>query len=112
MIRDYCYVGDVVAANQRVLEKAVSGCINIGSGKETRTLKLYQTLLAAAKRAASDIPESLAVLKREGARPGDIPRSCLVTEKARRLLGWSAEIDVASGVRKTLAWRLGKEDHR
>jgi len=40
------------------------------------------------------------------ARPGDLTKSCLVVEKAGRVLEWTPEIDLDEGLRKTLKWRL------
>ncbi|RLC23020.1 MAG: UDP-glucose 4-epimerase, partial [Deltaproteobacteria bacterium] len=43
------------------------------------------------------------------ARAGDLTKSCLVVEKARRALGWSPETGLAEGIRETFLWRMGQE---
>ena len=105
MVRDYCYVGDVVKANLKALEKGSGDCFNIGTGVGTKTLTLYNIIFKAFKELMSDVPEELAVPIRKTARPGDLPRNCLVIDKAQRILGWSPETALEKGIRNTLAWR-------
>jgi nucleoside-diphosphate-sugar epimerase len=37
-------------------------------------------------------------------RPGDIRHSRADASRARRLLGWSAQVSLAAGLRDTVAW--------
>ncbi len=106
MIRDYCYVGDVVKANLAALEKGKGDFFNIGTGAGTRTLDLYNTIFKAFKKARPQVPDELSIVVRQVARPGDLERSCLVVKKARRILGWEPETNLEEGIRKTLEWRL------
>jgi len=106
MARDYCYVGDVVKANLAALDKGGGDFFNIGTGVGTKTLVLYKTIYEAFKEVKPGISEDLAAPLLGRARPGDIPRSCLVTEKARRSLGWTPETGLKEGVRKILEWRM------
>jgi UDP-glucose 4-epimerase len=106
MVRDYCYVGDVVKANLIALEKGSGDFFNIGTGVGTKTLGLYKVVFEAFEEVKPGVSEELATPMREIARPGDVSRSCLVVEKARRSLGWVPEIDLRDGIRKTLEWRL------
>ena len=105
MIRDYCYVGDVVKANIKALTKGSGEFFNIGTGRGTKTLELYRTVYEAIRKIRPETPEALATLDRQKARPGDIRRSCLVVEKARNGLGWIPETDLKEGIRLTLKWR-------
>ncbi|MBN1103220.1 MAG: NAD-dependent epimerase/dehydratase family protein [Deltaproteobacteria bacterium] len=109
MIRDYCYVGDVVKANLKALTGGDGGTFNIGTGRETRTLHLYRAIYEAVKEVKPGIPPTLADPARQLARPGDIRRSCLVSERARKGLGWVPEVDLARGIRLTLQWWHEKE---
>jgi len=109
MTRDYCYVGDVVKANIEALTKGSGESFNIGTGRGTKTLVLYQGIYEAVKEIRPNLPESLATLERQKARPGDIRRSCLQVEKARNQLGWVPETDLKEGIRQTLQWRQGKK---
>jgi UDP-glucose 4-epimerase len=106
MVRDYCYVGDVVKANLAVLDKGGGEFFNIGTGEETKTLALYKIIYEALKEVQPEISEDLATPLPGRARPGDIPRSCLVTEKARLALGWTPETGMKEGIRKIVEWRM------
>ena len=109
MIRDYCYVGDVVQANLAALEKGSGDFFNIGTGTGTRTLELYNTIFNAYKKIRPRVPDRLSSVVRQAARPGDLKRSCLVVEKARRILEWGPGTDLEEGIEKTLTWRLSRD---
>lgn len=104
MVRDYCYVGDVVNANIKALTGGENDFFNIGTGKETRTQELYDIIFDAVKEIQPGIPDELARLSRHPARSGDIPRSCLVARKAKETLSWAPETDLKKGIRLTLEW--------
>ena len=106
MARDYCYVGDVVRANLLALEKGSGDFFNIGTGVGTKTLDLYDIIFKSYKEVRPELPEELAMVEKQIARPGDLTKSCLIIEKARRLLGWFPETDLQEGIRETLKWRL------
>ena len=106
MVRDYCYVGDVVRANLLALEKGTGDFFNIGTGVGTKTSELYDAIFKTFKEMRPELPEKLATLRKQIARPGDLTKSCLIIEKAHRLLGWIPEIDLREGIRETIKWRL------
>ena len=106
MVRDYCYVGDVVKANLLALEKGTGDFFNIGTGVGTKTSELYDAIFKEFKEMRPELPEKLATLRKQVARPGDLTKSCLIIEKARRLLGWVPETDLQEGIRETIKWRL------
>ena len=106
MVRDYCYVGDVVKANLLALEKGSGDFFNIGTGAGTKTSGLYDIIFKTFKEVRPELPEELGTLNKQIARPGDLTKSCLIIEKARRLLGWIPETDLQEGIRETLKWRL------
>ena len=108
MIRDYCYVGDVVEANIKALSAGEGDFVNIGTGIETRTLDLYNKIVEVFEKADKEVPESLRNPKPELARPGDLTRSCLRIDKARRVLGWEPRTSLEEGLMKTLQWRLSR----
>lgn len=107
MIRDYCYVGDIVEANLKALNSGSGEAFNIGTGKETRTLTLYDTIFEAASKRL-DLPEGLKIPRRATARSGDLTRSCLDISKAAKVLGWVPKTDLQEGIEKTLEWRLSQ----
>jgi UDP-glucose 4-epimerase len=108
MIRDYCYVGDVVNANLKALSRGHGEVINIGRGVGTRTMALYGAIYEEVKKMRPGLSPDLAVPERRGARPGDLRKSCLNVEKARKVLDWSPETGLEQGIRLTLGWRGGK----
>jgi UDP-glucose 4-epimerase len=104
MIRDYCFVKDVVKANLLALDQGESGIFNIGTGKETNTLSLFQLIFDEVNKVKPDLDEKLRQPERQLARPGDISRSCLKVEKAAVGLKWKPETALAEGIRSTLEW--------
>jgi UDP-glucose 4-epimerase len=106
MIRDYCYVGDIVKANIKALSSGENDFFNIGTGRETRTQELYDVIFEAIKEIQPEIPEELSRLTKFPARAGDIARSCLIVKKAKDILGWTPEIDLNEGIRATLEWYI------
>jgi UDP-glucose 4-epimerase len=60
MVRDYCYVGDVVEANLGALSKGNGGFFNVGTGRGTKTLQLYRIIYEAVRemrRCDEELPE-------------------------------------------------------
>jgi len=106
MVRDYTFVGDVVKANKLALTKGSLDHFNIGTGRETRTLQLYETVFQVFRKLSRKSVDHLSLPIRELARPGDLTKSCLVIEKAAKLLGWNAGTPLEEGIRKTWEWRL------
>jgi UDP-glucose 4-epimerase len=95
--RDYVYVGDVARANVLALEGEVPpGAYNIGTGFETSVNELYELLRKASGR---DIPPRYGPTK-----PGEQLRSSVDPSKATKFLEWQPEIDLTSGLAKTLAF--------
>lgn len=109
MMRDYCYVEDVARANLFAIERGSGETFNIGTGIGTVTTDLYHTVLdlmrelGYAKESIYDEPYA------GPARQGDIRRSCLDTRKAVSRFGWSSEIDLRTGLSKTLNWLLSMQ---
>ena len=101
-------MGDVVKANIKALTEGSLTFFNIGTGKGTKTSELYHVVYEAVRAIKPELPKSLSKLSRQEARPGDIPRSCLVIDKARDRLGWEPETGLREGIRLTLQWRAGK----
>ncbi len=95
--RDWVEVGDVVRANLLAAEAEVSGPVNIGRGEETSVLDLIAALREVSGRA--DLPEPEFAPE----RPGEVRRSCLDVTRARRELGWEAQVELHDGLRRILA---------
>lgn len=92
--RDYVYVDDVVDAMVRASGTSGGGeRFNVGTGVETSDRSLHTA--AAAAVGSPDLPTFAPQ------RLGDLARSCLSADKAHRVLGWRARVDLDAGLRRT-----------
>ncbi|MGH9297261.1 MAG: NAD-dependent epimerase/dehydratase family protein [Acidimicrobiales bacterium] len=88
--RDYVFVDDVVDAFARSTRRGGGLVLNIGTGRETSTKRLYEIM---AKVARTDAPA------RHGPeRSGDIRRSSLDPDRASIHLGWKPWTKLQDGV--------------
>jgi UDP-glucose 4-epimerase len=92
--RDYCYVGDIAAANVLALNSPLSGVYNLGRGIEVTDLEVFEAVRAAV---GSDMDPRYAPV-----RPGEVEHIALDASKARRELGWDWKIDFKDGVAKAV----------
>lgn len=101
--RDFTYVDNVVKANLEAcgLDGRLSGIYNIACGETTSLLELVGHLNAFLGR-------NLAPAFLPG-RKGDIHVSCADITRAHTVLGYSPEVDVEEGLRRTVAWFKQKE---
>jgi UDP-glucose 4-epimerase len=93
--RDYVYVGDVAHATTSAVAQD-SGVFNVGTGRETSVVELYELC---ARVAGSDTPPEHAP-----ARLGELQRSFLDPELAASELGFRAMVDLEDGLRATWDW--------
>lgn len=89
--RDYVHVADVVAALRAA--SGVAGVFNVATGVETDVMTLWRIL---ADTSGSHFEPELAPL-----REGELKRSCMDPSRARRELGWEAQISLEQGLRET-----------
>jgi UDP-glucose 4-epimerase len=99
--RDYIYVEEVVDATLRAAESDAHGAYNVGRGVETSVLDLIEALGGLGREAGllgdgSFEPEMVP------ARPGEVLRNALDTQKAREVLGFEAKVSLEEGLRMTL----------
>lgn len=87
--RDYVYVDDVVDAFARAAKRGGGLVLNIGTGVETSTNRLYELVAEAAgsRARAAHGPE----------RAGDVRRSALDPDRASIHLGWKPWTPVPTG---------------
>ena len=93
--RDYVHVDDVVRANLAAADSEAAGAINVGLGVQTSVLDLVAALAPMAGEGFE--PEH------RPERPGEVRHIALDAARARDELGWTGRIDVAEGLRRTLA---------
>ncbi len=108
--RDFCYVDNVVQANLLAAmaprEDIAIGAFNVACGGSTDLLSLFATLrdlVAESRPAAGQV-----ALRHDPPRAGDIPHSLASIDRARGLLGYVPEYDVARGLAKTVSWYLAQ----
>ena len=95
-LRDYVYVADVAKANLLALGKAEGEIMNIGVGEGTSVNELFSILreLLKFRPPAVYAPP----------RAGELFRSVLNCGRAKKVLGWQAEVGIKEGLRRTLDW--------
>ena len=98
--RDYVYVGDVARATTSTVGQD-RGVFNIGTGRETSVVELYDLC---ARVAGADVRAEHAP-----ARLGELQRSSLDPSLAARELGFAPMVDLEDGLRATWDWIRGKE---
>jgi UDP-glucose 4-epimerase len=96
--RDYVYVGDVARATVSAVGQE-GGVFNIGTGRETSVLELYELCRAAAGSSteAAHAP----------ARLGELQRSFLDTQRSAEELGFAAMVALEDGLAATWEWLSG-----
>ena len=94
-LRDWMFVEDTCEALDLIMhadsKKVVGEAINLGTGIDTDILTIAQKVLGLVEK-SQDLIEYVKD------RPGQVSRHISSTEKARRLLGWTAKIDLDDGL--------------
>ena len=94
--RDWVDVSDVVRANLIAADSTLTSPVNVGHGRETAVLDLIEAL--------NDVSDGGMPAPRFAPdRPGEVRRSCLDVTRARRELGWEAQVELRDGLRRILA---------
>jgi UDP-glucose 4-epimerase len=109
-LRDYIHVWDLAQAHVRALERFdalvdVPGqyaVLNLGTGRGVTVRELVVAVAEAVESplAVADGPR----------RPGDVCGAYARVDRARELLGWQAQLQLADGVRDALAWQAVSEE--
>lgn len=100
-LRDYVYVKDVAQANLLALNKGQNETINIGSGKATSVNQLFDLLKKDLKfgKVAEHKPQ----------RTGEIGKSCLNVEYAKKVLDWGPQSTMEQGLKETIVWQKANQ---
>ena len=99
--RDYVYVGDVARATLSALGQE-GGVFNVGTGKETSVLELFDLC----RRVSGSSLEPVHV----DARLGELERSVLDPTRAADELGFRAMVELEDGLRATNDWLTGRKE--
>jgi UDP-glucose 4-epimerase len=104
MTRCFTYIEDIVRGLCEIAinPRAVGEDFNLGNSVEVTMKEVVETIL---KEAHSALGYKIFDTRKEyGGRYEDIQRRIPKTEKAARLLGWKAEVQLARGVRGAIRW--------
>jgi len=94
--KDYIFIEDVADATILSLEKGHEGVFNIGTGKETSVLELFNKIKILTNPSAKKKHVSLPLCS--------FPRGCLDITKAKKILNWFPKYSLDEGLRKTVEW--------
>lgn len=111
-IRDWLYVDDHARALILVNEKGAPGeTYNIGGHNERTNLQVVKTICAILDelRPRRDGARYESLISFVADRPGHDLRYAIDPSKLTTQLGWRAQEDFESGIRKTVEWYLGNE---
>jgi len=98
--RSFCYVDDLIEGIWRLLRSSESLPVNIGNPAEMTILEFARAVIECTGSRSEIVFEDLPVDDPKVRQP-DI-------RKARRLLGWEPEIDLRTGLARTMAYFAAK----
>ena len=100
IVRDYIYIGDVVAALLKVMNhEGPERVFNIGSGIGTSLNELVRIL--------QDVTGQTIACRYVAGRSFDVPASVLDITRARTVLGWNPRMPLREGIKRVLEHMLG-----
>lgn len=101
-VRDFTFVGDVVAANLAAVRADLppGEVFNVAGGGST-TVRALLDLIGEA------VGEPVRI-EQAPAQAGDVRQTGGSTDKAQRLIGWSPAVDLPSGVARQVEWQRSR----
>jgi dTDP-glucose 4,6-dehydratase len=111
-VRDWLYVDDHCAAIDAILRRGQVGeTYNIGGDNQPTNLLVVQTLCALLdEEFQPEAAPHTALMQTVKDRPGHDRRYAMDSSKLQRELGWRPQENLASGLRRTIAWMLAHPD--
>ena len=103
--RDFTYVSDTVRGFVRAAEAPdiERREINLGTGRDVSVAEV----VAMVAKLMDLTPRITASQERQRPVESEVDRLCASTDTARELLGWTAEVALEEGLRRTIEWILG-----
>ena len=109
-VRDWLYVDDHARALRMILEAGKPGeTYNVGGRNERTNLVVVQTICDVLDELLPGSPRR-ELITFVSDRPGHDRRYAIDASKLEEELGWRAEQDFDSGIRKTIEWHLARKD--
>jgi dTDP-glucose 4,6-dehydratase len=108
-VRDWLYVGDHCAALRLVLDRGLPGeTYNIGGRNERSNRSVVETICGLLDELRPGPPHTphAKLITYVKDRPGHDRRYAINADKLERELGWSAQENFDSGMRRTVQWYL------
>ena len=100
--RDYVFVEDVVRACMIAGDSDATGSFNVGRGQEVSVLDLVEALRELGVELGELSGDKTFEAQFAPARLGEVQRSALDPTRSREVLGFTAEVDLIDGLRRTL----------
>ena len=98
-LRDYTYVGDVVAGLLAAMDRPMGRQLfNLGNNQPVRLDRLVEAIEEAVGRPA--------IIRREPMPAGDVPMTWASIERAREALGFEPRVKLSEGLASFVAWLL------
>jgi UDP-glucose 4-epimerase len=94
--RDFVFVDDVAEANLAAMGQDSHGVYNVGTGTETSVNELFRMLAGLTGSPCKEVHGP--------AKPGEQMRSVVDPTKIKQELGWDPRVDLAEGLKKTVAY--------
>lgn len=94
--RDFVYVGDVARSNLLALDRGSRAIVNLGSNAGTSVYEIFSELAAII---GYDLEPAYAP-----ARLGEVYRIFLTGDRASAELGWTPQVELDDGMRRTVEW--------
>lgn len=112
-IRDWLYVEDHCRALDVVINRGAPGeTYNVGGNNEVKNLDLVEQLCELMDELAPNLPvrpsKNLITFVKD--RAGHDRRYAIDASKIKQELGWSPQLTVEEGLRRTVAWYLANQD--
>jgi len=100
--RDFTYIDNVVSANLKAAEttKGLGQVINVANGERISLNELLKQLVSITGK--SDVSPDY-----QPVRAGDVKHSLADITRARELLGYEPQVDLRTGLQKTIEWWKG-----
>jgi nucleoside-diphosphate-sugar epimerase len=100
--RSFCYVDDLVRGLVAMIDSAEAGPLNIGNPQERTVRELAQLVL--------EITGSSSAIEFHRLPQNDPTRRRPVVTRVREALGWSPEVSIEEGLRRTVQWFAARPD--